>query len=144
VVTTFTGKHTAVSSKISSCSMRLCTHTDRQQRYDRPVKTLGILDMKLLTVRTTTPECGSCIRSTIASIYHHDNQHITWVSPLQVLLLANVQGDPQNWPLQYFVIIYIPLVILNKHFNNNCRHTHTNFRLLIFSLHILIVFNHPC
>lgn len=36
-----------------------------------PVKTLGILDMKLLTVRTMTPECGSCIRSTIASIYHH-------------------------------------------------------------------------
>lgn len=34
-----------------------------------PVKTLGILDMKLLTVRTGTPTCSSCIFSMICSIW---------------------------------------------------------------------------
>jgi len=44
------------------------------------VKTLGIFDINPLTVRTTTPECGSCIRSTIASIWHITDEHIHSVS----------------------------------------------------------------
>jgi len=38
------------------------------ERNYSPVKTLGIFDIKLLTVLTTTPVCGSCIRSRIPSI----------------------------------------------------------------------------
>jgi len=33
-----------------------------------PVKTLGILEIKLLTVRTCTPVCSACIRAIRFSI----------------------------------------------------------------------------
>jgi len=59
-----------------------------------PAKTLGILDMKLLTVRTGTPVWSSCICSTIDSIWKRNNHKILTNNKFQ--LQDTIQIDLNN------------------------------------------------
>ena len=56
-----------------------------------PVKTLGILEIKLLTVRTCTPLCPACIRAMRVSICN---------KPRRIILIHLSIPALNTWPLR--------------------------------------------